>query len=170
MVLVVCLTVFNYFYTINTINTIMKQLLYISAIFSLLMINNIGCSFNKEDHSKIIDSYSCSITIEGMMCEKGCKSTIESKLSEMDGVINAKVDYETTKAFITYNHNEITSTDIINEVGEIANGIYSAQLIEDAKVDLEPDPVNSESSNGSKSVREFSFDLPDLTDFIPRLF
>jgi copper chaperone CopZ len=148
----------------------MKQLLYISVVFILLMINSIGCSFNKEDHSKIIDSHSCSITIEGMMCEKGCKSTIESKLSEMNGVINAKVDYETTKAFITYNHNEITSTDIINEVGEIANGIYSAQLIQDAQVDLAPEHNDSNASNESKSVRSFSFELPDITRLIPRLF
>jgi copper chaperone CopZ len=106
-----------------------------------------------------------------MMCEKGCKSTIESKLSEMDGVINAKVDYETAKAFVTYNHNEISANDIINKVGEIAQGIYSATLIEDAKVDLAPDAIdNAESENGSKSVSSFSFTLPNITDFIPRLF
>ena len=40
--------------------------------------------------------------IEGMTCAVGCAKTIEEKLAEMDGVQNAKVDFETKTATVNF--------------------------------------------------------------------
>jgi len=43
-----------------------------------------------------------SFKIDGMMCPDGCAKTIEKKLAKMDGVDNAKVDFDSKTATIQF--------------------------------------------------------------------
>lgn len=50
-----------------------------------------------------------SFTIKGMSCEMGCAKTIEKKLSKLDGMYKARVDFQKEMATVKYN------PSIINE-------------------------------------------------------
>ena len=60
--------------------------------------------------------------IEGMTCAMGCAKTIEEKLTEMDGVQNAKVDFETKTATVNFDLDKLQSTDLTKAVEGCADG------------------------------------------------
>ena len=98
-----------------------------------------------------------------MMCEKGCKTTIQNKLSEMDGVINCDVDFELQKAFITYDANVTSTADFINTINNIADGeLYKSKLIEDKDIESLPSGTEHSDNGESISVSIFDFETPDL--------
>lgn len=49
-----------------------------------------------------------SFTIDGMHCEVGCAGVIQKKLAKLDGVSDAKVDFEAKTATVTYDANKQT--------------------------------------------------------------
>jgi len=55
--------------------------------------------------------------IEGMHCG-ACSAGIEMFLSNTEGVISAKVDYNSKKADVEYDDSKIKNTDIIKTVEE----------------------------------------------------
>lgn len=66
------------------------------------------------------------VDIEGMTCEIGCARLIQSKISKVDGVTYTKVSFEAGKGQFTYDANQITSEDLINNIEKIAGGeLYS---------------------------------------------
>jgi len=62
-----------------------------------------------------------SFKIDGMMCPQGCAATIEKKLAKMDGVDNAKVDFDSKTATIQFDpakqHAE-TFVQTVEKMGE----------------------------------------------------
>ena len=50
--------------------------------------------------------------IEGMTCAIGCAKTIEKKLSEMDGVKSATVDFDKKLATVEYDEASVTTTSL----------------------------------------------------------
>lgn len=65
-----------------------------------------------------------SFKIEGMTCPMGCAATIEKKLAGMDGVENAKVDYEKKTAKVSFDASKQTAETLVNTVEKIADGAY----------------------------------------------
>jgi mercuric ion binding protein len=65
-----------------------------------------------------------SFTIDGMTCPMGCAATIESKLSKLDGVQEAKVDYEKKTATISFDASKQTPETLVETVEKIADGAY----------------------------------------------
>lgn len=65
-----------------------------------------------------------SFTIDGMTCPMGCAATIEKKLANMDGVQEAKVDYEAKTATISFDADKQTPEKFVETVEGIANGAY----------------------------------------------
>ena len=61
-----------------------------------------------------------SFTIEGMHCEVGCAGVIQKKLAKLDGVQNAKVDFEGKTATITYDANKQTPEIMAQTVKNIS--------------------------------------------------
>ena len=55
--------------------------------------------------------------IEGMHCG-ACSTGIEMFLSNTEGVISAKVDYNTKKADVEYDDSKIKDTDIVKTIEE----------------------------------------------------
>lgn len=121
-----------------------------------------------EEH--IIEQRSAVIAIEGMMCEKGCKSTIQNKLSEMDGVSSCEINFEAQKAVIKYDSKKLKADDFITKINGIADGIYKAILVEDKDLENTPlQPNDKKGQNNGTSVSEFSFQIPNFYKFFTDL-
>ena len=131
---------------------------------SILLITS-SCDINKIDENHIVNNRSCSIAIEGMMCEKGCKTTIQNKLSEMEGVIHCEVDYDLRQAFITYDGNKVSAQDFITKINSIADGLYKAILIEDKDIENAPVEMEHSEANPIESVSYFNMEVPNFLNF-----
>lgn len=60
-------------------------------------------------------------TIEGMTCAIGCAATIQKKISKMDGVKSATVDFDRKLAMVEYNEAKITPTTLEETVGKVSD-------------------------------------------------
>ncbi len=79
----------------------------------------------------------CNISIEGMMCSKGCKSAIEAQLNDTEGVEIAEVNFEEGTAVIAYDDQLITEDAIIESVNTLNEGAYSATVIAEETEEVE---------------------------------
>lgn len=60
--------------------------------------------------------------IEGMTCAIGCAKTIEEKLSGMDGVQKATVDFDAKTATVNFDLDKLNSDDLKQAVESCADG------------------------------------------------
>jgi len=65
-----------------------------------------------------------SFKIDGMTCAIGCAATIESKLARLDGVQEAKVDFETKEATVSFDPAKQNREKLVKTVEGIADGAY----------------------------------------------
>ncbi len=75
---------------------------------------------NKKTEIAAANAKTTSFEIEGMTCAVGCAATIEKKLSKLEGVGEAKVDFETKTATVTYDitkQSQESLTKIVENVG-----------------------------------------------------
>ncbi len=110
---------------------IVKQTLLIVSI-SLLLVNckNENNSSSEEiqaieqDTTKTIvaNSKTASFEIEGMTCAEGCANLIEGKLNKLDGVSEAKVDFDAKTATVIYDADRVNQEKITKTVEGIAGG------------------------------------------------
>ncbi len=71
-----------------------------------------------------------SFEIDGMTCAVGCAATIEKKLVKLDGVGEAKVDFETKTATIVYDKTKESQESLINTIENVAGGgLYKVSKI-----------------------------------------
>jgi copper chaperone CopZ len=136
----------------------------------LVLLNSCGDETRKDD-SGVIANTSCTLSIDGMMCEKGCKTTIQQKLSNTNGVVSCAVEYEDKKVIIDFDINVVTSKGLIKVVDEIAGGIYKASLFEESVFIQESGPGTVGSSNESDavSVSDYRLRLPNFSSIFSNL-
>ncbi len=60
--------------------------------------------------------------IDGMTCAVGCAKTIEEKLSGMNGVQEAKVDFDTKTATVNFDLDRLEEADLKKAVESCADG------------------------------------------------
>ena len=60
-------------------------------------------------------------TIDGMTCEIGCARTIQKKLTKMEGVKSATVDFDRKLAMVEYNDAKVTPTSLEETVTKVAD-------------------------------------------------
>jgi mercuric ion binding protein len=70
-----------------------------------------------------------SFKIDGMTCPMGCAATIEQKLSKMDGVEKAKVDFDSKTATISFDPAKQTTESFVQTVEKIADGAYKVSNV-----------------------------------------
>ena len=63
-----------------------------------------------------------SFNIEGMTCAIGCAKTIESKLSKMDGIQKASVDFENKQATVEFDASVVTPEKLVEAVEGTGDG------------------------------------------------
>lgn len=137
----------------------------------LVLMASCGGESKKDDSTEVIANTSCSLSIEGMMCEKGCKTTIQQKLSLVDGVVSCDVEYEEKIAVIDFDNKVVSSGELIKVVDEIAGGIYKASLLDESVFIQETGSGTVGSSNESDavSVSDYGFSLPDFSSLFSNL-
>ena len=59
-------------------------------------------------------------TIDGMTCQIGCAATIQKKISKMDGVKSATVDFDKKLAMVEYNEAKVTPTSLEEAVTKVS--------------------------------------------------
>ncbi|HLU50563.1 MAG TPA: heavy metal-associated domain-containing protein [Flavobacteriaceae bacterium] len=100
--------------------TIAKTLLLLVVFLSI-----ISCKNQSEAEIKVVETetaqkilnpdaeyVTASFEIEGMACPMGCAKPIEKNLAKLDGVKDAKVDFESKTATIVFDQ-ELANQDII---------------------------------------------------------
>ena len=60
-------------------------------------------------------------TIDGMTCAIGCAATIEKKISKMEGVKSATVDFDKKLAMVEYDEAKVTPTSLEETVTGVAD-------------------------------------------------
>lgn len=73
-----------------------------------------------------------SFKIDGMTCPQGCAKVIESKLAGMDGVDNAKVDFDSKTATISFDAARQTPEKFVETVEHIADGAYKVSDVKNS--------------------------------------
>lgn len=63
-----------------------------------------------------------SFEIEGMTCAVGCAATIEKKLAKLEGVGEAKVDFETKTATVTFDVTKQSQESLTKTVESVGGG------------------------------------------------
>jgi len=76
----------------------------------------------KKEIAAAVKPQTASFTIDGMTCPEGCAKTIEKKLSEMDGVQNAKVDFDKKSATVNFDLDKLKSDDLVKAVESTGDG------------------------------------------------
>jgi len=69
-----------------------------------------------------VNPETASFKIDGMVCPDGCAKMIEKKLGEVDGVQNAKVNFETKTATVNFDLDKVTSEDLVKTVETSGDG------------------------------------------------
>lgn len=136
----------------------------------LVLFSSCGAESSKDD-SGVLANTSCVLSIEGMMCKKGCKATIQQKLSNTNGVVACVVEYEEKKVVIDFDNNVVTAKELIKVVNEIAGGIYKSSLLDEGVFIQEAGSGTVGSSNESDvvSVSDYSLQLPDFSSIFSNL-
>lgn len=80
-----------------------------------------GASANKEVVAAVKPE-TAKFHIEGMTCPEGCAKTIEKKLSEMEGVQNAKVDFDKKEATVNFDLDKLKAADLVKAVEATGDG------------------------------------------------
>ncbi len=62
------------------------------------------------------------IHIEGMTCAVGCAKAIEEKLADMNGVQQAKVDFDKKEATVNFDLDVLTPDDLVKAIESTADG------------------------------------------------
>jgi copper chaperone CopZ len=157
------------FFTIVTVFNGSNMKINLLALI-LVLFSSCGVESSKDD-SVVIANTSCSLSIEGMMCEKGCKTTIQQKLSKTNGVVACAVEYEEKKVVIDFDNNVVTAKELIKVVDEIAGGIYRASLLDEGVFIQETGPgtVGSSSESDVVSVSDYSLRLPNFSSIFSNL-
>lgn len=95
-----------------------------------------------------------SFKIDGMTCAMGCAKMIEGKLAKLEGVEEAKVDFETKEATITFDPAKQTPEKIAGTVEGIADGAYKVVDVKSsgdkAYYDQEQEKEKKKSKKASK--------------------
>ncbi len=82
-----------------------------------------------EEKAVVVANASATFQIDGMMCEVGCKGTIEKALNNTAGVSECVVDFEKAQAAISFDSLAISTDEITGIINTLADGHYSATLL-----------------------------------------
>lgn len=117
----------------------LKQTFFVT-IFALVAIS---CKENKATQTEetqaieqdttntiVANPKTASFEIEGMTCAVGCAGLIENKLNKLEGVSDAKVDFETKTATVTYDGDKLDQEKLTKTVEGVAGGdLYKVSKI-----------------------------------------
>lgn len=87
--------------------------------------NTVNIDNNSKTETKAVDLANletASFTIDGMSCPEGCAKVIENKLAGLEGVSEAKVDFESKIATVKFEKGTQTPETLAQTVEAVAGG------------------------------------------------
>jgi copper chaperone CopZ len=103
-----------------------------------------------------------SFKIDGMTCAVGCAKMIEGKLAGLEGVEEAKVNFDTKEATVSFDPAKQTPEKLVETVQHIADGAYKVSDVKSSgdkayyHVDQEKEKEKKKSKKGSTTKKEES--------------
>ena len=95
-----------------------------------------GTTQNTEVYEKQVANFqdnehytAAQFTIKGMTCAMGCAKIIEKKLAKMDGMYNARVDFDNELASVEFDAEKIDKDALIATVSSVSDN-YSVQDVQ----------------------------------------
>lgn len=127
----------------------MKKSLFVSLslLFSFaLMFTSCNSSSSEEvvEKPEVVADSSTELTIEGMMCIKGCVGIITSTLNKTHGVGEFEINFDESKAVISYDSKQISEQGIIDVIQSIADGAYKAYPVNTDAAEPETEEIETE--------------------------
>ncbi|WP_274474089.1 heavy-metal-associated domain-containing protein [Mangrovimonas aestuarii] len=116
----------------------MKKIKTLFALLAIIAIS-ISCKNNNQPEIKTVEVETTSkavsentldpnatyakaeFTIDGMTCAVGCAMSIEKKLSKMDGVKSAKVDFDKKLAMVEFDEAKVNPTSLTETVKKVGD-------------------------------------------------
>lgn len=148
----------------------MRKLVYLVAFTGILF----ACSseskeVTEEVKKEVVANAETNFGLEGMTCAHGCAARIEDKLNKMEGVADAKVDFEAKTAWVSFDNN-VTSEAKFTEMIEGLNDNQYKVVKETSttKVNEEESESTTETNEISK-VLSLDFELPNILDFFTNI-
>lgn len=104
--------------------------LKVIALFACTALLFVSCKNEKTNEVVISETETiapenlatASFSIEGMTCPEGCAKVIENKLAGLNGVSDAKVDFENKKATVTFDNAKQTPESLVETVEKVGGG------------------------------------------------
>lgn len=119
----------------------------ISTLFVLMSLFAIACKNNTATEEKTVSVAEKKVNtpatkpevatfhIEGMTCEIGCAKTIEEELNKMEGVQQAKVDFEKKQATVNFDLDKLSTDDLVKTTEACADGkTYKVSDVKTSKI------------------------------------
>lgn len=99
-------------------------MLTLSSTFNLVLLAQ-----NEKATQEVIASAKMSMNINGMTCAMGCARAIEVELNNIDGVEQARVDFDSKNAVLSYNAELTSEAYLVDFVNTYRKGAFSASLV-----------------------------------------
>ena len=90
---------------------------------------------NETPQTEGLNYVTATFTIKGMSCEMGCARAIENKLSKLDGMYKASVNFKEEMATVKFDANKVDETLLISTVTSVSQTLNFS--VEDFKMILE---------------------------------
>lgn len=105
-----------------------------NGIFSMAVIfsfSNCSDSASKSDEQEVVKTDKSNIlkaviNVKGMTCE-GCESSIQTRVSEMEGVIGVKASHIDENTIVEYDKTQTSPQEIEKVISEIGYQIFQAE-------------------------------------------
>ena len=85
--------------------------------------------------ANVLNYATATFTIKGMSCEMGCARAIENKLSKLDGMSKASVNFKEEMATVKFDANKVDETLLTSTVNSVSQTLSFS--VEDFKMILE---------------------------------
>lgn len=142
------------------------------AYLSVILFS-VACSSNEsaKKENNVVANTKAEFTIDGMTCPHGCAAPIESKLSRMEGVSNAKVDFESKTAVVSFDNSVVKFEDFKKKIESLNDNQYAVTKNKEENVTTSSNSHVSSSSNQQdfQDIWKTDFELPNVLDFFTNI-
>jgi len=103
----------------------------ILLVGAFLVVRNVngktsGYAISQEDVENL---HEVRLSIDNMYCE-ACAYGVKAQLEELDGVVNAEINYQEANGVVLYDANKVNAQTVAE-----ASTVYTAHIVEDKKLE-----------------------------------
>jgi len=102
------------------------------TVLSILVLFSCGQNTTSEVENtvEVLADAKAEFGIEGMSCQVGCAAFINEELLNLEGVANAKVDFESKSAVVNYDNSLISEYTMIDLINTLKDSSYTVSSVE----------------------------------------